>query len=84
MRGRGGRGCWSCMAEGIYRCPIAQGLAAFAVCQAKGVESRFLCFGDEGRWVLGRENSLRWHRAVVGWCDRFCGVERGVGGVELR
>lgn len=41
------------------------------------MESRFSSFADEGHWVLGRENSLRWHQAVVGWCDSFCGVEGG-------
>lgn len=63
--------------ERDYRCPITEGLAAFGVCQARGVESRFLSFADEGHWVLGRENSLRWHRTVLGWCDKYCGVERG-------
>ena len=62
--------------EKDYRCPMTQGLAVFGACQAKGVASKFLSFADEGHWVLGRENSLRWHRTVVGWCDRYCGVER--------
>lgn len=62
--------------EKDYRCPISQGLAAFGACQARVVESKFLSFGDEGHWVLGRENSLRWHRTVVGWCDKYCDVER--------
>ena len=60
-----------------YRCPITDGLAAFNVCQGRGIESKFLNFPDEGHWVSGRENSLRWHRVVMGWCDRWCGVERG-------
>ena len=63
--------------EKDYRCPITQGLAVFGACQAKGVASKFLTFPDEGHWVLGRENSLRWHRTVVEWCDKYCGVERG-------
>ena len=63
--------------EKDYRCPITEGLAVFGVCQAKGVASKFLSFPDEGHWVLGRENSLRWHRTVLGWCDGYCGVERG-------
>ena len=45
------------------------------MCQARGVESKFLSFADEGHWVLGRENSLRWHRTVVEWCDKYCGME---------
>lgn len=61
--------------ERDYRCPISQGLAAFGVCQAKGVESKFLNFEDEGHWVLGRENSLRWHRVVLEWCDKYCGKD---------
>ena len=65
--------------EKDYRCPITQGLAAFGVCQAKGLESKFLNFEDEGHLVLGRENSLRWHQTVLGWCDRYCGVEREEG-----
>lgn len=60
-----------------YRCPITEGLAAFYVCQAKGIESQFLTFEDENHFVLGRENSLVWHQKVLEWCDRFCGVERG-------
>ena len=59
-----------------YRCPIGDGLAAFNVCQGRGIESKFLNFPDEGHWVVKRENSLRWLRVVVGWCDRWCGVER--------
>lgn len=63
-----------------YRCPITEGLAAFNVCQGRGIESKFLNFPEENHFVLGRENSLRWHQVVLGWCDRWCGVERG--GVE--
>jgi dipeptidyl aminopeptidase/acylaminoacyl peptidase len=58
-----------------YRCPITEGLAAFNVCQMRGIESKFLRFADEGHFVLGRENSLRWHEVVLRWCGRFVGME---------
>lgn len=63
-----------------YRCPVTEGWAAYAVCQGKGIESRYLNFPDETHFVLKPENSLRWHKTVLGWINRFTGVE---GGVEL-
>ncbi len=65
--------------ERDYRCPVTEGLAAFGVCQARGVESKFLSFEDESHWVAGRENSKRWHEVVGRWCGRFCGVEGEAG-----
>jgi len=64
-----------------FRCPTTEGWAAYAVCQGKGIESRFLGFPDENHWVLKPENSLAWHKTVLGWINKFAGVE---GGVELR
>ena len=64
-----------------FRCAINNGLAAFNVCQGKGIASKFLNFTDEGQLLMGREHSLRWHRVVLGWCDRWCGVDRGDGAV---
>ena len=61
-----------------YRCPITEGLAAFSVCQQRGIESRFLNFPDENHFVTKRENSLQWYRTVLGWCNKFAGVEDGV------
>ncbi|MCJ1248114.1 hypothetical protein MMC30_005329 [Trapelia coarctata] len=58
-----------------YRCPVTEGLAAFNVCQMRGIESKYLRFPDEGHFVLKRENSLRWYEVVLGWCDRFVGEE---------
>ena len=65
-----------------YRCPITEGLAAFHVLKAKGVECRFLNFPDEGHFVSGRENWLQWHRVVLEWCGKFCG-EEGEDGVKV-
>lgn len=61
-----------------YRCPITEGLAVHNVCQMKGIESRFLNFPDENHFVLKHENSLQWYRTVLGWINKFTGVERGV------
>ncbi|CAG8959070.1 hypothetical protein HYFRA_00012851 [Hymenoscyphus fraxineus] len=58
-----------------YRLPIAEGLAAFNVLQAKGVPSKFLSFPDENHWVLRPENSLVWHKTVLDWLNGFVGLE---------
>lgn len=57
-----------------YRLSIAEGLAAFNVLQMRGIESRLLTFPDENHWVLKHENSLVWHRVVLGWINRFVGL----------
>ncbi|KAF1812617.1 hypothetical protein P152DRAFT_458438 [Eremomyces bilateralis CBS 781.70] len=56
-----------------YRLTIAEGLAAFNVLQARGVESQFLTFPDENHWVQKEENSLMWHTAVLNWINKFVG-----------
>ena len=61
-----------------FRCPVTQGLSSFNVCRGRGLESRFLNFPDENHFVLGRENSLRWHRTVLGWINKYTNVEGGV------
>ncbi|KAF2771956.1 alpha/beta-hydrolase [Teratosphaeria nubilosa] len=58
-----------------YRLPISEGLAAFNVLQARGVESRFLTFPDETHWVLQPENSLVWHKVVLNWVNSHVGLE---------
>ena len=61
-----------------YRCPVTEGLAPLAVCQQRGIESRFLNFPDENHFVLEHENSLKWHRTVLGWINKYAGVRGGV------
>jgi dipeptidyl aminopeptidase/acylaminoacyl peptidase len=61
-----------------YRCPITEGLAAFNVCQLKGIESRFLNFPNECHFVQERANSLHWHKTVFGWVNKFTGNKDGV------
>ncbi|KAL1843736.1 hypothetical protein VTJ49DRAFT_117 [Mycothermus thermophilus] len=58
-----------------YRLPVTEGLAAFNVLQAKKVPSKLLVFPDENHWVLKPENSLVWHREVLGWINKYSGVE---------
>ncbi|KAF1992506.1 alpha/beta-hydrolase [Aulographum hederae CBS 113979] len=65
-----------------FRVPVTEGLAAYMVCQMRGIESRWLGFEGEGHWVLGRENSLVWWGTVLGWVNRYAG-NGGVGRVEL-
>ncbi|KAF2719946.1 alpha/beta-hydrolase [Polychaeton citri CBS 116435] len=57
-----------------YRLPISEGLAAFNVLQARGVESQFLTFPDENHWVLKPENSLLWHKVVLNWINKHAGL----------
>ncbi|KAL2757577.1 hypothetical protein ACRALDRAFT_2039978 [Sodiomyces alcalophilus JCM 7366] len=57
-----------------YRLPISEGLAMFNVLQARGVPSRLLVFPDENHWVLKPENSLVWHKEVLGWINKYSGI----------
>jgi dipeptidyl aminopeptidase/acylaminoacyl peptidase len=57
-----------------FRLPISEGLAAFNVLQARGVESEFLTFPDENHWVLKPENSLVWHKVVLNWINKYTGL----------
>ncbi|CAG8975482.1 hypothetical protein HYALB_00004800, partial [Hymenoscyphus albidus] len=73
-----------------YRLPISEGLAPFNVLQTKGVPSKFLTFPDENHWVLKPENSLVWHREVLGWINKYSGVAdeegnlpKGVAGIKI-
>ncbi|KAJ5737157.1 uncharacterized protein N7483_002282 [Penicillium malachiteum] len=57
------------------RLPVAEGVGLFNVLQERGVPSRFLNFPDENHWVLKQENSLIWHQQVLGWLNRYSGIE---------
>ena len=60
--------------EKDYRLCISEGLAAFNVLQARGIDSRFLTFPDENHWVLAPENSLVWHKVVLNWINKYVGL----------
>jgi dipeptidyl aminopeptidase/acylaminoacyl peptidase len=57
-----------------FRIAIADGLSAFNVLQARGVESKFLTFPDENHWVIKPENSLVWHKVVLNWINHYVGL----------
>lgn len=57
-----------------YRICISDGLAAFNVLQARGVESQLLTFPDENHFVLKPENSLVWHKVVFNFINKHVGL----------
>ncbi|KAF4510727.1 hypothetical protein G6O67_002597 [Ophiocordyceps sinensis] len=57
-----------------YRLPISEGLAMFNVLQVRHVPSKLVVFPDENHWVTKPENSLVWHREVLGWINKYSGV----------
>ncbi|KAI1661443.1 dipeptidyl peptidase [Daldinia decipiens] len=58
-----------------YRLPISEGLAAFNTLQTHNIPSRILIFPDENHWVLKPENSLVWHKEVLGWINKWTGLD---------
>ena len=58
-----------------YRVVDTQGIATFNALQRRGIPSRLLYFPDENHWVLKPQNSILWHRTVIGWLDRWLKVE---------
>lgn len=60
-----------------YRIPVEEGIAAFTALQARKVPSEFLRFPDENHWVLKPQNSLKWHKTVFDWLDRYIGAGSG-------
>ncbi|CAG9938450.1 unnamed protein product [Clonostachys rosea f. rosea IK726] len=58
-----------------YRLPISEGLAMFNVLQARNIPSKLVMFPDENHWVLKPENSLVWHREVLGWINKYSGID---------
>ncbi len=59
-----------------FRIPESESFATFTALQRKGIPSKFLYFPDENHWVLKSLNSKLWHRTVLAWLDRWCGVKR--------
>lgn len=54
-----------------FRVPFEQGLATFTALQRRGIESQFLWFPDENHWILKPHNSVKWHRTVEAWLQRW-------------
>ncbi|KKA26390.1 hypothetical protein TD95_001376 [Thielaviopsis punctulata] len=61
-----------------YRLPISEGLAMFNVLQARKIPSKFVMFPDENHWVLKPENSLVWHREVIGFINHHVGLDTSI------
>ncbi|KAJ5143612.1 CAZyme family CE10 [Penicillium bovifimosum] len=59
-----------------FRLAVSEGLALFNVLQERGVPSRLLNFPDENHWVINNENSLVWHQQVLGWLNKYAGVNK--------
>ncbi|EEQ28807.1 Dipeptidyl-peptidase 5 [Microsporum canis] len=59
-----------------FRLSVAEGVGLFNVLQEKGVPSRLLNFPDESHWVTKPENSLVWHQQVLGWINKFSGINK--------
>ena len=53
-----------------FRVPVTEGMQAFTVLQAQGIESRFLYFPEEGHWIQTPQNGVLWHRIFFDWLGR--------------
>ncbi|CAL4868154.1 Dipeptidyl-peptidase 5 [Asticcacaulis sp. MM231] len=54
-----------------YRVVPGQGIATFTALQRQGIELAFLRFPDENHWVLKPQNSMKWHKTVFDWMDKY-------------
>ncbi|MEO1046627.1 MAG: S9 family peptidase [Pseudomonadota bacterium] len=57
--------------EKDFRVPYGQSLMAFTVLQERDIPSRLVMFPDENHWILGGENSVRWHNEVFDWVGKW-------------
>jgi dipeptidyl aminopeptidase/acylaminoacyl peptidase len=57
--------------EQDFRVPYTQSLELYTALQRQGVPSRLLVFPDEGHWVLKPDNSVLWHKQVLGWLNQY-------------
>lgn len=57
--------------EKDFRVPLQEGMQAFNTAQMQGIPSRFLCFPDEGHWVMQPQNGVLWHRVFFDWLDTY-------------
>ena len=54
-----------------FRVVDTQGLATFNALQRRGIPSRLLYFPDENHWVQKPNNSILWHKTVIGWLNKW-------------
>lgn len=56
-----------------WRLTPDNGVSVFNALRRKGVPTRLVYMEKEGHWVLDARSSLRWHREVFGWVDKWIG-----------
>ena len=52
-----------------YRCPVGESLRLWSELVRRGVECKFLWFGDENHWVLGPADAVVWYETVFAFLD---------------
>ncbi len=57
--------------EKDFRVPVEQGMEAFTAARTQNIPAKFLCFPDEGHWVLKPQNSVMWQRTFYSWLDKY-------------
>jgi dipeptidyl aminopeptidase/acylaminoacyl peptidase len=57
--------------EKDFRVPLGQGMEAFSAARLQNIPARFLCFPDEGHWVMKPQNSILWQRVYFEWLDKY-------------
>ncbi|KAI8968569.1 Alpha/Beta hydrolase protein [Mycotypha africana] len=62
-----------------FRLTLGEGLSTFTGLQRQGIPSRLVYFPDENHWVLKPANSLRWHKEVLDWINKYTMEEEGQG-----
>ncbi len=60
-----------------YRVPFTEGIQLYQTLQLRHVPSEFLVWPDEGHWVLKPQNSQAWHKAVLGWAEKWTKADAG-------
>jgi dipeptidyl aminopeptidase/acylaminoacyl peptidase len=63
--------------ENDHRVPYTQGLAVYGILKAKGVPARLVVYPDENHWIMKPRNGRHWYSEVLGWLERFLGVDEG-------
>lgn len=58
-----------------YRVSLTNALSVFTACQLKGIESKLLYYPLENHWCVKPENSIKWYKEVLGWCDKYLKTE---------
>ncbi len=60
-----------------YRVPFTEGIQLYQTLQLRHVPSEFLVWPDEGHFILKPQNSFEWHKAVLGWAEKWTKAHAG-------